>query len=196
MAETTVSRAHPALHARVRILETADRLFYSEGIHTVGVDRLIAEAQVTKATFYKYYRSKDNLIVAYVTSRDERARALVADIFATYASPAERLKNLGGRIAGLLRESEFYGCAFVNAAAQFPEATHPVRQAVDVHREWYGVTIEDLFRALGHHRPGDAADDFLLARDGAYAGASLGDPVAAQAALRRAVARSIGQAEA
>jgi hypothetical protein len=65
---------------------------------------------------------------------------------------------------------------------------------VSVHREWYGMTIEDLFRGMGHSHPGDAADDFFLARDGAYAGANLGDPIAAHAALQRAIRRVIAEA--
>ncbi len=57
--------------AKVRILETATRLFYEEGIRNVGVDRLISEASVTKATFYKHYGSKDNLILAYIRAQHD-----------------------------------------------------------------------------------------------------------------------------
>lgn len=181
--------AAPRIHARVRILDVADRLFYSEGVHTVGVDRIISEAQVTKATFYKYYRSKDSLIVAYLHGRDKRSRDFVAALEKRESSPEQRLRAVVAEISSELMDAAFRGCPFINAAAQFTELDHPVRAAVQSHREWYLMTVESLFRALGHERAGDAADEFLLARDGAFAFANLGDPVAANAALHRAVER-------
>ncbi|HEY4268237.1 MAG TPA: TetR/AcrR family transcriptional regulator, partial [Galbitalea sp.] len=61
--------AQRAPGAKVRILETADFLFYSEGIRTVGIDRLISTSKVTKATFYKHFGSKDRLILMYIEAR-------------------------------------------------------------------------------------------------------------------------------
>lgn len=191
MAELTDSAVRPTTHAKVRILATADALFYSEGVHTVGVDRIISESRVTKATFYKYFRSKDGLIVAYIEGRDKRARDQLQDADRRYDTPERRLYEVAHSIAAEVRTNEFHGCPFINAAAQFADPMHPVRQAVSIHREWYITSIEDLFRGMGHPRPGDAADDFFLARDGAFSGANLGDPIAAQAALMRAVQRAI-----
>lgn len=184
----------PRVHARVRILGVADRLFYSEGVHTVGVDRIISEAQVTKATFYKYYRSKDSLIVAYLQGRDKRSRDFVSALEKREKNPGQRLRAVVAQISADLMEPKFRGCPFINAAAQFTEADHPVRAAVRSHREWYLTTVEALFRGLGHERAGDAADEFFLARDGAFAFANLGDPVAANAALHRAVERVLLEA--
>jgi AcrR family transcriptional regulator len=63
-AAKTIRAASPA---RRRLLDTATRLFYAEGIHAVGIDRIIAEADVAKATFYSHFPSKDDLVVAYLT---------------------------------------------------------------------------------------------------------------------------------
>jgi AcrR family transcriptional regulator len=183
----------PATHARVRILATADELFYREGVHTVGVDRIIREAKVTKATFYKYYRSKDALIVVYVQARDKVARDFVNGLEARYDTPEKRLRAIVTEISNQVVRSGFHGCPFINAAAQFTEPTHPVRVAVTAHRDWYGAAVEDLFRGMGHARPGDAADDFFLSRDGAFAGANLGDPIAAHTALLRAIQRVLDE---
>jgi hypothetical protein len=79
----------------------------------------------------------------------------------------------------------FRGCAFLNAAAEFPEPRHPVRVLVTSHRDWYTETVSELFRQAEHPLPGDAADDFVLASDGAMSGGYAGDPVAATAALQR-----------
>jgi len=191
MAELTDSALKPTVHAKVRILATADKLFYSEGVHTVGIDRIISESRVTKATFYKYYRSKDALIISYIEARDKRARETLQDVHQRHDTPERRLHFVASSISARLRTDDFHGCPFINAAAQFADPMHPVRQAISVHREWYVTTIENLFRGMGHPRPGDAADDFFLARDGAFSGANLGDPIAAQAALMRAVQRVI-----
>ena len=193
MTELTDSAVRPTTHAKVRILATADDLFYSEGVHTVGVDRIISEAKVTKATFYKYFRSKDALIVAYLQGRDKRARDVLAYVDARFDTPEQRLRGIVSEISDEMKRTGFHGCPFINAAAQFGDPTHPVREAVTVHREWYATTIENLFRGMGHPRPGDAADDFFLARDGAFAGANLGDPIAAHAALLRAIQRVIAE---
>ena len=57
--------------ARARLLSTASRLFYAEGLHSVGIDRIIATAGVTRATLYRHFPSKDDLVVAYLTQADE-----------------------------------------------------------------------------------------------------------------------------
>jgi hypothetical protein len=79
------------------------------------------------------------------------------------------------------------------AAAEFPDASHPVRRAIEEHRDWYLGVLEDLLRHMGLPLPGDVADDLLLARDGAMSGGYVGDPVAVTAALRRAFGRVIGE---
>ncbi|WP_104083014.1 TetR/AcrR family transcriptional regulator [Cryobacterium sp. Y11] len=193
MTTPTDEAVRPATHAKVRILATADRLFYAEGVHTVGVDRIISESKVTKATFYKYYRSKDALIVVYLQGRDRLARELLAALELRCDTPEQLLRGVVAEISAQVIRDGFHGCPFINAAAQFTDPTHPVRQAVAAHRDWYGRSVEDLFRGMGHARPGDASDDFLLARDGAFAGANLGDPIGAHTALVRAMQRVLDE---
>lgn len=180
--------------AKGRILDTANELFYEDGIRNVGVDRIISASAVTKATFYKHYRAKDNLIVEYISSRHHRVRA---DIEAIIAAEPDARSALSAFIASIVTEIDspgFRGCPFINAAAEFPESDHPVRRIVTMHREWYVETLAGLLRELGHPVPGDAADELLLARDGAMAGGYAGDPVAASTALVRIAHRVIAQA--
>ena len=176
--------AQRAPGAKIRILETADELFYSEGIRIVGIDRLISTSKVTKATFYKHFGSKDRLILMYIEARhasevarlesitqgktaEQSIRAIIADAIADIASPG------------------FRGDAFLNAATEFAEERHPVRSVVLRHREWLTGFLAELLQDLGHRMPGDAADDIILARDGAMSGGYAGDPIAASAALAR-----------
>lgn len=183
----------PPAPSKVKILATADELFYQEGIHTVGVDRIIAGARVTKATFYKHYRSKDLLIIAYVEGRDKQVRDWFDEQEREGNDPREIARALVDSINLEAVRPGFHGDPFINAAAQFADESHPVRVAVSNHRDWYARRIEELFRDIGHPRPGDAADDLILARDGALAGGYVGDPIAAGAALHRSLDRILAE---
>lgn len=177
--------ALPSAPAKLRILETANVLFYDDGIRTVGVDRLISVSSVTKATFYKHYGSKDRLIAEYIEYRHRLAAEWLADVVDASDDPIRVLRAIQDDILGSITGPRFRGCPFLNAAAEFTDATHPVRRAVERHREWYLDVYEQLLRRMGHPMPGDAADDLMLARDGAMTGGYAGDPIASTAALSR-----------
>ena len=106
------------------------------------------------------------------------------------------LRALQDTISTQISSPEFRGCAFINAAAEFSDAMHPVRRSVVAHREWFVGVLEGLLRGIGHPLAGDAADDLVLARDGAMTGGYAGDPIAASAALSRAFDRVIFDARA
>ena len=182
--------------AKKRILDTADRLFYEEGIRSVGIDRLIAESVVTKATFYKHYGSKDRLIAEYLDRRHHVAVDFLAELRSSNDDAVSVFHRLIDTIADDVQRTGFRGCPFINAAAEFADAGHPVRIAVGAHRDWYTDELVELLRAAGHSMPGDAADEIILARDGAMTGGYASDPVAAAAALHRAVDRVLSEATA
>lgn len=153
----------------------------------MGVDRLISASQVTKATFYKHYRSKNNLVVAYIAGRHAHYKEDIEGIIRESAGPQEAINAIVAVIVGRLQSPEFRGCAFLNAAAEHPDPTHPIRILIADHRDWYSTTIESLLAQAGHPLPGEGADDFVIARDGAMCGGYAGDPIAAVGGLRRAV---------
>lgn len=188
------STALPTAPAKLRILQTANELFYEDGIRNVGVDRLISASSVTKATFYKHYGSKDRLIGEYIAYRHRIAVEWVADRIEADGDPLRSLLAMQEAIAHAIATPGFRGCPFINAAAEFADATHPVRRAVESHREWYVDVLEQLLRDIGHPMSGDAADDLMLARDGAMAGGYAGDPIASTTALNRAFTRVIAEA--
>lgn len=193
MVEISTLTARPPAPAKLRILAAADELFYNEGIHSVGVDRIIAAARVTKSTFYKHFPSKELLIIAYVRSRDQGLRDFLTGQEETLGDPAKVLHALVGAIETEANRPGFRGCPFINAAAQFSDPNSPARVAVAVHRRWYLGCLERLLREMGHPRPEDGALDLLLARDGALAGSSISDPVAVTAALRRSAERILSE---
>ncbi len=187
---TTVEKTHTSQRApwaKARILETATALFYAEGIRLVGVDRLISASQVTKATFYKHYRSKDNLVVAYVANRHKSDVENMENLIRTSARPRDAINAIVDDIVAQLQSPGFRGCLFLNAAAEYPDASHPIRVLVSEHRDWYSAVIQQLLTDIGHPLPGEGSDDFVAARDGAMTGGYAGDPIAAVGALHRAV---------
>ncbi len=162
--------------ARARLLRTASQLFYAEGLHSVGVDRVVATAGVTRATLYRHFPGKDDLVVAYLTQADEGLRARVRDARAQDPSPDDLIRTVGRAIADDIRSPGFRGCAFLNAAAEFPDPAHPVHQAVLRHRQWFLDLITELMTATGKPDPEPAARHFVMLRDGAMAAGCLTDP--------------------
>lgn len=190
----TPAAALPSAPAKLRILETANQLFYDDGIRNVGVDRLISASSVTKATFYKHYGSKDRLITEYIDYRHRVAAEWVANMVASNDDAETMLRALLDGIITAIETPGFRGCPFINAAAEFPDANHPVRRSVERHREWYVDVLEQLLRQIGHPMSGEASDDLMLARDGAMTGGYAGDPIASTTALTRAFERVISAA--
>ena len=177
----------PESGPRRRVLETATRLFYAEGIHTVGIDRIIAEARVAKATFYKHFPSKDELVRAYVEEQDRLGRAAAAELPAQ--PPREMVFTFFDHLARAARQPGYRGCPFLNAAAEYPDPASPVRKAVDDHRRWNRDFLQGLLNAAGHPDPTTTADILVLIGDGLLVSGELDDPSDLPALIRDAVAR-------
>ncbi|WP_436785810.1 TetR/AcrR family transcriptional regulator [Yinghuangia sp. YIM S10712] len=182
--------------ARRRVLDTATTLFYAEGVHAVGIDRIIAEAGVAKATFYHHFPAKDDLVHAYLAEQYAIQRQAVEELRATSAdlSPRDLLVRIFTGMVDIGGRQGFRGCAFINAAAEFPDAAHPVRDAVAQHRTWFRALLTDLLAAAGDPRPRQTAGILMLFRDGLAVGCYLDDPAdirtTVEDALRRVLPRA------
>lgn len=163
--------------ARERLLSTASRLFYSDGLRAVGIDRIIATAEVTRATLYRHFPSKDDLLVAYLTQGDDAMRSRVREIRTRVATADEAIQAIGQSIADDIAAPGFRGCAFLNAAAEYPDPDHPVHRAVVRHREWFLALFVELFSETGKPDAEPAARHFVMLRDGAMTAGCLSDPV-------------------
>ncbi|NGO54453.1 TetR/AcrR family transcriptional regulator [Allomesorhizobium camelthorni] len=173
--------------ARRRLLDTATRLFYSGGIHAVGIDRIIAEAGVAKATFYNHFPSKEDLVLAYIEEQDRLGRAAVAAL--PKQPPREMIAAIMGRISEAVVAGGWRGCPFLNAAAEYPNPTSPVRQAIDARRAWYHDSLRALLAADGDPDPSVTASLLVAVSDGLLESAYLDDPENIPALVREAVAR-------
>jgi AcrR family transcriptional regulator len=177
---TTPVRTSPA---RDRLLATASRTFYGEGIRGVGVDRIVTEAGVTRATFYRHFPAKDDLVVAYLQAVDATVRGRVGDVPGTPEAAAALVRALAAGIGDELCARGFRGCPFINAAAEFPDPASPVQRAVVDHRAWLADTVTRAFATAGHPDPAEASRRFVMLRDGAMVAGYLGDPADARATL-------------
>ncbi|MDT7683858.1 MAG: hypothetical protein QOG57_4168 [Pseudonocardiales bacterium] len=178
--------------ARERLLATASALFYREGIRAVGVERILAEAPATRATFYRHFPSKEDLVVAYLRGVDTHIRAGVQAAIEAAPSPADALRAIGTAVADALAEPGFRGCAFLKAAAEYPDPDDRVHQAVLEHRAWYAATLTELFAQVfgtspRRPNPEHAARHFVMMRDGAMSGAHLDGADSVGAAFHRGV---------
>ncbi|MET8308545.1 TetR/AcrR family transcriptional regulator [Micromonospora sp. NPDC005173] len=162
--------------ARQRLLVTATRIFYGEGIHSVGVDRIIREAKVTRATFYRHFPGKEDLVLAYLQAADQAIRGPVDAVTAGLPAP-DALRAVAESIAQDIQSAGFRGCAFLNAVAEYPDPDHPVHQAVLAHRQWFLDTINTLMASIQKAEAESAAQQFVMLRDGAMAAGCLFDPV-------------------
>ena len=162
--------------ARARLLRAASRVFYAEGIHSVGVDRVIDEAQVTRATFYRHFPGKEDLVVAYLAGEDAEIRSAFDEAARAVGAPSELLEALVQGLADDVARRHTRGCPFINAAAEYPDPTSPVRQAVHTHRAWFRGTLESALTAAGADDPAGRAAHLVLLRDAALVGGYLDGP--------------------
>ncbi|WP_377297900.1 TetR/AcrR family transcriptional regulator [Rhizobium sp. SGZ-381] len=123
-----------------QILSTAGALFYREGIRAVGIDRIIEEARVAKATLYRHFPSKDHLVAAYLLQRHERVVASLEDVLRTVERPRDQIDTIFQRLFEKAESPDFRGCAFALAVAEHGDS----ERVVSVARRHKG-TILDIF---------------------------------------------------
>lgn len=159
--------------ARDRILATAAELFYAHGFHAVGVDLIIERAGVAKATLYRYFPSKDDLVVAYLADADGRFWSWFDAALDPAADPREQLAGLFDQVAKLATGPACLGCTFQVTAAEFPEHDSPAHVTALAHKQAVRRRLRGLAVAAGVADPDALADGLLLVMDGAFAAARM-----------------------
>lgn len=119
---------------RQQLMTTAYRLFNRHGFHATGIDRIWAEAGSTKRTLYRHFPTKDALIEAVLMARDAEFFALLDARMDGVSGREARLLALLDGFADWFGRSDFYGCNFINASAEFSDPRHPVRKLVVAHK--------------------------------------------------------------
>ena len=157
---------------RRRLLAVADRLFYEEGVHVVGIDRLIEEAGVAKASLYTHFGSKDGLVRAYLEEHLEAHREHVAQVLARYDSPRERLLGIFDDVRDALAGSAFRGCRFICASAE-ARAGESSAALTEEYRTWLRTLFTGLARSAGARDPKRLGRQLALLYDGTAVAARL-----------------------
>jgi AcrR family transcriptional regulator len=172
--------------ARQRILDAAFRLFYAHGIRAVGVDRIIAESGVAKATFYKHFPAKDDLVLAYLDTVDGVWTQQLHDAAeAAGPAPADQLVGMFDALGTACRREGYRGCAFINAAAE-NEAGTPVHERTLAHKSAVRDWVRRLAADAGAADPDVLSRSLTLLLDGGLASGSLDGLPDAPAAAKEA----------
>ena len=175
-----------------RIVDAAADLFYAQGLRAVSADKIIDKAGITKVTFYRHFPSKDDLIVAYLERRAAWEQTVIlAASEAAHGDVDETLRLVSQGIGQEACSAGFRGCPFINAAAEYSDAEHPVRKVVDAHRSWFLSMLNKLTASVGIHDP-SVADELMMLRDGAMVSGYLGDAQQVGAALLSASRAVVG----
>src|SRR5271168_3045719 len=136
-AKAAVATPPPAaMDVRDRILETASALFYQRGVRAVGVDLVVEEAGVAKTSLYRHFRTKDDLIAAFLEREDEdfwKSWNCVTELHKT--DPVAELEAHLDWIGERVGRPNYRGCPQLNVAAEFPDSDHPARKVASAHKQ-------------------------------------------------------------
>jgi AcrR family transcriptional regulator len=185
MAVKEASAVRPS--ARERLLAAADDLFYNEGVHTVGIDRVIEQAGVAKASLYNTFGSKDELVRAYLENRQANLAQRITQAIERYDTPRERLLAVFEGQGELFAQPGYRGCAFARASAE----SHPgdlAEQAAEGYRRWVRTLLTDLAAKADVPKPEVLARQLHLLYDGSGQSARMDHDPGAAAAARAAAA--------
>jgi len=159
---------------RQRILDTASTLFYERGVRAVGVDLVVDESGVAKTSLYRHFRTKDDLIVAFLEREDVEFWGQWDAVAARHAGdPAGEIEAHMRWIGKRLARANYRGCPQINVAAEFAEPDHPARAVAQRHMQAMRTRLAALARQLGAARPNDLAAQLGLLVNGAFVSASM-----------------------
>jgi AcrR family transcriptional regulator len=172
-------------------MESASALFYAEGIHAVGVDRVVQDSGVAKATLYQHFRSKEELVAACLRQRSADWRRHFAEpILLRSGSPAVRVARVFNALSRAVSEPGFRGCPFINAAAEFPGIDGPVEGVIQDHRAQVRQLFTDLLAPLpSMSQRRELVDQLVLLYDGTMISAQLDPKSKPQRSAKAAAAR-------
>jgi AcrR family transcriptional regulator len=170
---------------RQRILATASKLFYEQGVHAVGVDLVVVQSGIAKTSLYRHFGSKDALVAAFLAQED-------ADFWRQWDAIAERhqrdpeaeLEAYLDWMEVRLRRTAYRGCPQLNVAAELPDPKHPARRVAEAHKDKMRRQFSELAKRLHLRDPEKVGAQFAMAFDGAFISAPLSDGKRLAATLR------------
>jgi AcrR family transcriptional regulator len=169
-----------ALSPRERILITARKLFYQQGLNAVGVEGIAAAALTNKMTLYRHFKSKDDLIVAYVTQIADEGDAIWTQLHARFAdTPAKLVEGWISHVEDVLNQSFGRGCALANAAVELP-SEHPARAIIEAYKARKRECLVRMYTSANYREPERLADEIFLLFEGARVSLQCGSKIPAE----------------
>src|ERR1700745_426373 len=173
--------------ARERLRAAPNELFYNEGVHTVGIDRIIEQAGVAKASLYNTFGSKDELVRAYLEGRHASVAQRITHAVERYDTPRERLLAVFEGQGELFAQPDYRGCAFARASAE-SQPGDLAEQATEAYRRWVRTLFTQLAAQAGVPGAEVLARRRPLLYDGSGQSPQMDHALAAAAAARAAAA--------
>ena len=188
MRTPAAAPVEPAADVRGRILDTASKLFYQRGVRAVGVDLVVLEAAVAKTSLYRYFPTKDDLIVAFLEREDVEFWAQWDGVARQFpGDPTGELNAHMRWIGERLARSNYRGCPQINVAAEFAEQDHPARRVSQRHMQALRSRLQDIAKRLNVPRPRPLAAQLAVLVNGAFVSSGLLSPEESPGVLKAAV---------
>ena len=186
------SRPEPSLGVEDRLVTTASELFYREGVRAVGIQRVIEEAGVAKASLYAHFDSKDDLVAACIDQRISAGRAHVETrLLGSTLDARGKLLALFDLQVESIRSPEFRGCPLQLISAEIAAPDHPAKRVLAGHRQWLRDLLTALVTEAGLRPVADVVGALIVLYDGASASALVDESAAMANHARWAVERLI-----
>jgi len=193
---TPNNKAGDAADVRERILETASGLFYREGVRAVGVDLVVAAAGVAKTSLYRHFRTKDDLIAAFLQREDEDFWRTWDEVAGKHRDdPAGELQAHMDWIGERVGRPNYRGCPQLNVAAEFPQAEHPARQVATAHKLELRRRLFDIAERLGVARAERLAGQLAVLINGAFVSSPILSAAEAKDLLQQAASALVQAAD-
>lgn len=165
------------VNKRDEIVQKALKIFYRDGFHATGMDRLVKETGISKTSMYKHFRTKDDLILATLRLRDELFRnKIIRRIEEITSDPKEQLTALFTALDEWFFEPDFRGCMFIKASGEYPVRGTPIHNSTAEHKQLLHIHFEEVARKAGAPDPAALARKILLLKEGAIVMAHIKGP--------------------
>jgi AcrR family transcriptional regulator len=188
VARASEEERRPVVDARERIVDTAYMLFSRRGVRGVGVDEVIGRAGVAKATLYRHFPSKDDLVLAFLERREQLwTRGWVeAEARQRGGTPEERLLAIFDLFDEWFRRDDFEACSFINVMLEINDREHPLGRASAIYLENLRAIVRTLAEEAGLRDPTSFSHSWAILMKGSIVAAAEGDVEAAHRAQRMA----------
>ena len=153
------------MDVKERIVGTACRLFYSQGYNSTGINQIIEEAEVAKASLYQYFSSKEDLLVEYLKISAETANQMLRDAVAKEKKPKEKVLSVFDFLLKQVKQPEFNGCDFLNIVSEIPKKNKAIRAVIKKQKDAVRSLFVEILQPVGKE---DLSDELYVLFDGAF----------------------------